>query len=91
MAELMAMGFSVADTSLCGDDFPDLVIGKHGLTGLVELKVKRPGRMTMDKLVSTGQREFATHWRGAAVIFAYNADDVRAAFDWELRKFGVLK
>lgn len=91
MADLIAMGFSVADTSRCGDDFPDLVIGKHGLTGLVELKVKRPGRMTMDKLVTPGQREFAANWRGAPVIFAYNADEVRAAFDWELRTFGVLK
>ena len=59
VAELIAMGFSVADTSQCGDDFPDLVIGKHGLTGLVELKAKSPGRTTMNKLVSAGQREFA--------------------------------
>lgn len=91
MIELRQMGFSVADTSQCGDDFPDIAIGKHGLTSLVELKVKRPGRMTMDKLVSDGQREFAAMWRGSPVIFAFNADEVRAQFDWELRRFGILK
>lgn len=89
--ELRQMGFSVADTSALGDDFPDMVIGKHGVTGLVEAKTKSPGRMTMDKLVSAGQREFAATWRGSPVIFAFNADDVRAAFDWELRSRGILK
>ena len=91
MRDLLAMGFTVADTSRCGDDFPDLVIGKHGVTALVEIKVKRPGRTTMDKLVSDGQREFALNWRGSPVIFAYHADDVRAEFDWLLRRAGVLK
>lgn len=91
MRELSQMGFSVADTSLCGNDFPDLVIGKHGVTAIVELKVKRPGRMQMHQLISQGQREFADRWRGSPVIFAFCADDVRAAFDWELKRFGVLK
>ncbi len=91
VAELLQMGFSVADTSQCGDDFPDLVIGKHGLTGLVEIKAKRPGRMHMHQLISQGQREFADSWRGSPVIFAFCADDVRAAFDWELRSRGILK
>lgn len=89
--ELLQMGFSVADTSHVGDDFPDIAIGKHGVTGLVEAKAKRPGRMTMDKLVSDGQRDFAAMWRGMPVIFAFSADDVRAAFDWELRSRGILK
>jgi len=91
MGELLQMGFSVADTSQCGDDFPDLVIGKHGLTSLVELKVKRPGRMTMPQLVSAGQRQFADRWRGSPVIFAFNAEEVRLQFDYELRRVGVLK
>jgi hypothetical protein len=91
VAELIAMGFSVADTSQCGDDFPDLVIGKHGLTGLVELKAKSPGRTTMNKLVSAGQREFAATWRGSPVIFGFCAEDVRVGFDAELRRVGILK
>lgn len=94
VSELQQMGFSVADTSRCGDDFPDLVIGKHGLTALVEVKTKdrrKNGPVTARYIASDGQREFALNWRGSPVIFAYHADDVRAEFDWLLRRAGVLK
>lgn len=38
VAELRACGFSVRDTSMIGDDFPDLIIGKNGMDRIVELK-----------------------------------------------------
>lgn len=92
VAELKQLGFSVVDISQGSqDDVPDLLIGKHGLTGIVELKAKRPGRTHMHQLISDGQRDFADNWRGSPVIFAFCADDVRVAFDGQLRKFGLLK
>lgn len=53
-----AHGFSVADTSRCGDGFPDIVVGKHGVDYLVEIKSGE------GKLKKT-QEDFRDNWRGS--------------------------
>jgi hypothetical protein len=70
--ELEQLGFSVADTSQVGHDFPDLVIGRNGLTALVEAKhASTP---------TTGQERFAALWRGSPIITAYHTLDVMTGF-----------
>lgn len=77
--ELVQMGFSVHDTSRLGEDFPDLVIGKNGITALVEAKTPR-GKKTAEERSRPGQKNFALNWRGSPVIVAYTAADVAAKF-----------
>ncbi len=60
-------GYSVFDAGNVGGDFPDLVVGAHGVTFLVE--VKSPGGK-----LSAGQRRFSDGWRGGPVVVAYNAE-----------------
>jgi Holliday junction resolvase len=75
--ELLACGFSVADTSQVGGDFPDLVVARNALNVLVEVKTTN-GRLT------AGQNDFASRWRGP-VILARSAEDVLAAFRHQLQ------
>lgn len=81
----MQCGFSVADTSQVGNSFPDLVIGRQGITALVELKTKRYSTtrtgVTALKQLSDGQSDFAEGWRGSMVIVAYDTFDVIRGFD----------
>ena len=88
--ELRIAGFSVADTSRLGDDFPDLVAGKHGITLLIEVKTPR-GRKTAQERLSDGQITFAETWRGGPVIAAYCAKDVIYRFNSLLRSKGWVK
>lgn len=88
---LLAAGFSVADTSRLGDNFPDLVIGKHGIDAKVECKTRdrrKNGVKTAAQLLSEGQREFKDAWRGAPVIVAYSLDDVLFSFGLLLKRKG---
>lgn len=80
-----AAGFSVADTSRLGDDFPDLVIGKHGLDAKVECKTPR-GKKTAAQLLSAGQKEFKDEWKGAPVIVAYSLEDVIYGFNMLMKR-----
>lgn len=77
---LKAAGFSVADTSRLGDDFPDLVIGKHGIDAKVECKTPR-GNKTAEERLTDGQTGFKDQWKGAPVIVAYTLEDVLFAFN----------
>jgi Holliday junction resolvase len=78
-AELRQCGFSVADTSRVGDDFPDLVVGKNGIDRLVEVKSGKKVNHRAQEL-SEGQQKFAREWRGAKVIHAWTLDDVLIEF-----------
>ena len=69
---LRECGFSVFDAGAVGGSFPDLVVGAHGITYLVEIKGPR-GKL------SAGQREFAEAWRGGPVVVAHSVDDVLLA------------
>jgi hypothetical protein len=75
--ELVACGFSVADTSQVGGNFPDLVVARNALNILVEIK-------NVDGKLSADQTDFATHWKGP-VILARSTEDVLAAFRNQLR------
>lgn len=89
--ELRLMGFSVAITSNLGNDFPDLVIGKFGFTGLVEAKSDKKTHHRPGAGVSVGQREFKAAWRGSPVIIATTAMEVAAMFNEWLRHAGILR
>jgi Holliday junction resolvase len=86
VTELRQMGYSVADTSTVGNDFPDLVIGRRGVTALVEAKSRsresHVGRVTDPAvaLLTDGQRRFRDAWRGSRVLVGYDAIEIHAAF-----------
>ena len=89
--QLRLMGFSVAITSRVGNDFPDLVIGKMGHTGLVEAKSDKKIHHRARGGLSMGQIEFKAAWRGAPVIVSTNAMEVAALFNERLRHIGVMR
>jgi hypothetical protein len=94
VAGLVALGYTVADCAALGDDFPDLVIGKHGIDQLVELKTenrRRNGPVAAEHLLRAGQREFRLCWRGAPVIVAYTVQAIHEQFTARLRHLGVLR
>lgn len=70
---LRLRGYTVRHTHTIGRGFPDLVVGRNGVTLLVEAK-RYGGKLTPQ------EREFFETWRGAAII-AYSADDVIAWFE----------
>lgn len=55
------LGCSVFDTSRIGQGFPDLVIGKRGITVLVEVKADAKKKFT------TAQDLFMMNWKGSTV------------------------
>lgn len=65
---LRECGFSVFDTGSVGGDFPDLVVGAHGITFLMEVK-------TFGGKVSDGQSRFADGWRGGPVSVVRTLED----------------
>jgi hypothetical protein len=78
VGDLLRLGYSVADTSGCGNDFPDLVIGKHGITRMLE--VKTPRGIVGTYRSSPGQLAFADAWKGSAIITHHRAEDVNKRF-----------
>ncbi len=66
-----ALGCSVRDTSGAGNGLADLVVGKHGVTHLVE--VKMPGKKR-----TAAQVKWADGWRGSPVHLVTSLDDVRS-------------
>lgn len=91
---LRQAGFSVADTSRLGHDFPDLVIGKHGIDAKVECKTedrRKNGVKTAQELLSEGQEDFASQWKGSPVIVAYSLEEALYKFNSLLRGKGWVK
>jgi hypothetical protein len=68
----LQMGLSVYDAAHAGRSFPDLVVGHAGVTHLVELK-------TGKALLTPGQIEFASSWRGSKVVVLRS---VAEAIEW---------
>ena len=68
---LREAGYSVFDAGGVGNSFPDLVVGAHGMTFLIE--VKSPGGE-----VSDGQSKFAANWRGGPVAVVYSLEQALA-------------
>jgi len=66
---LRACGFTVTSTANVGNGFPDLVVGKYGLTFILEVKSKK-GKLRKS------QEEWFEDWRGHAIVVR-NMEDVR--------------
>lgn len=69
---LRGCGFTVFDAGGTGNDFPDLVVGAHGTTFLMEVK-------TFGGKVSDGQSRFADGWRGGPVCVVRTLEDALGA------------
>lgn len=67
------IGFSVYDAGNVHAGFPDLVVGKYGITCLVE--VKDPKKPPSARALTTKQMEFHADWKGDARIIM-TVDDV---------------
>lgn len=73
VAELRALGYSVRHTHTIGHGFPDIAIGRKGVTVLVE--IKRPGeKLTAD------EKEFFEIWKGAAIV-ATSTEQIHEQFE----------
>ncbi len=79
------MEFSVVDLASLGGDVPDLLIGRHGIACLVEVKSEEQIKRRNQGL-SSGQQSFAQKWRGPPVIVALTLVDVLNGFNSLLRK-----
>jgi len=78
VAELRQLGCSVLETHQLGDDAPDLVIGYHGVTALVEIKSgaahHRTQRLARERMVR--QRDYLDAWRGGPAFVATTTEEV---------------
>jgi hypothetical protein len=68
---LKRFGFSIFDTHQLGDDFPDFICARAGITAVVEVKGKR-GKL------SYGQDRFRTIWNGIYVVARHYTDVLKA-------------
>ena len=73
---LRKVGATVAITSGVGDGFPDLVVGAHGRTLLIEVK---SGRALLNERESRWHRE----WKGRPVVVVRNVSDALRAIGVE--------
>lgn len=91
---LLAAGFSVMDTSRLGSDFPDLIIGKWGIDAKVECKTedrRKNGPVSAAELLSEGQKDFKSTWKGSSVIVAYSLQDALFGFQMICKRAGFVK
>lgn len=77
--QLVELGFSVADLSGCGGGVPDALIGKWGLSLLIEFKT--PGNIRSKSPTAIAQHEFARTWKGCPVVRATTLSEVLNAFN----------
>lgn len=87
VSALRQIGCSVTDLSRVGGGVPDLLVGYHGRTLLVEVKDRRTPTVQKDgytrkaragKLEET-QVAWMADWRGLPVIVAYSPEEAVAA------------
>lgn len=72
---LRAIGATVRSTASVGFGFPDLAVGWHGKTWLLEIKngSKSPSRRTL----TPDEQTFHSTWRGAAAVVTSLDDALR--------------
>ena len=75
VSALRFFGCSVAVTSAHGEGFPDLLVGHHGETFLLEIKDKEKGAAA--KLTPAQVRWFS-EWKGRPVFVAYTVHQALA-------------
>jgi len=81
------IGFSVAVTSEAGKGFPDLTLGKYGLTFLVEVKDgKKPPSA---RKLTEPQEQFHSSWRGHISIATCH-DDIIDLYNYALSLARIL-
>jgi hypothetical protein len=78
-SELEQACVSVADTSMVGGGFPDLVVGAFGVTLLVELKSPRKVHHRKGDGRNDAQKTFADLWRGTPVVCAQTTGEILEA------------
>lgn len=71
-AALKRCGFSVWDTHQMGNDFPDFICARAGVTAVVEVK-------SSSGSLSEGQKRFKNTWNGLHIV-AHSYSDVLKAF-----------
>ena len=76
------LGFSVHSTAAMGKGFPDLVVGIHGITDLVE--VKDGSKIPSARKLTPDQVTFFNNWKGSVRV-VNNVEDV-AKHHKELRE-----
>ena len=79
VAELRALGATVAILSAVGGGVPDLLVGWRGRDRLVEVKSPagpRGGRSASGQKLNARQIRFREAWSGAPVIVATRVEDV---------------
>ncbi len=82
-----SLGFSVHDTGSVHDGFPDLTVGKYGITSLVE--VKDPNKPPSERRLTESQMIFHAEWKGDAKI-VMTVDDV-LLHDREMQQIAKAK
>ena len=80
-AALTAAGCTVQSLASVGGGCPDLLVGAHGRTVLLEVKkVDSKGRLSAGATRSLkGEREWAARWRGGTVHFVSTPEEAIAA------------
>ena len=76
--ELRALGFSVIHVHQVGRDAPDIIVGKLGITVLVEIKT--PGREKREKERLANQAAARAAWTGDSYIQATTTGEIVAEF-----------
>lgn len=65
---LRKAGFSVFSAHQIGQGFPDLVLGKYGLTWLAEVKEPKG-------TLGESQKKFISNWQGSPVVILRTIED----------------
>lgn len=76
---LRSCGFTVFDAGSVGSDLPDLIVGAHGTTFLMEVKA-------FGGKVSSGQSRFAENWRGGPVDVVRTLEDALGVIARHIRQ-----
>lgn len=63
------LGFSVSHTHTIGKGFPDIIVGKHGHSYLVEIKASSRDKLTAD------EETFWEGWLGSLILIS-SVDEV---------------
>ena len=72
-AELRARGYSVEPTHVVAGGFPDIAVGRWGITCLVELK--NPGKPPSQRKLTPSEDEWHGAWKGCSMV-AETAEEI---------------
>jgi len=60
------LGFSVAVTSMIGQGFPDIIIGKHKCNWLIEIKDGK--KVLSQRDLTDDEEKFISNWKGSVFL-----------------------